>query len=131
MSADNYIFVLRTPRPRGSTRMQMQDPISGIWRDVNSVEYEWRVKHVVGAYWESDVEIVAEFHDAKVFRSQLNAYQYAEELLGSMDYVEYGINPITLVFPYPATSDDGVWSDAASSNRQSDDHKLQVHDCRC
>jgi hypothetical protein len=94
MSSDDYIFILKTP----------------VHAEISIAE-EYRVKHVLGAYWESEEEMLAEFEKSPVFYDKAAALLHASDLLekeSEVYPVEYGIRFI---------ESDKVFPDRVSSQR--------------
>ena len=74
MSADNYIFVARMP------------------------DGSYRVKEVLGAYWNTKEECIEEMERGTRFVDRARALVYAHDLANET-YIEYGVQEMSLYEP--------------------------------
>ena len=98
MSADNGIYILRTPaRPIKSGNMY-----------TNQKGDEYRVAEstdsVIEGYEFSDLLVASIFGDSEVFTVFSNAMEYARSLLEDLSICEYGIITISRNSPFPNIS---------------------------
>jgi hypothetical protein len=103
VSSDDYIFVLESPAEClcGHTEGLHKPDCPVAWGTT-----EYRVKHVLGAYWENEDEMLAEFSkgDIPIFYDERQALITAYELErkeSEVYPVEYGVRKITSKTPVP------------------------------
>jgi hypothetical protein len=72
MSADNYIFVAKFS------------------------DDSYRVKHVLGAYWETQEEAREEMERGQEYTDRATALLAAHDMYAEQDIVEYGVSEIDL-----------------------------------
>jgi hypothetical protein len=103
VSSDDYIFVLESPAECfcGHTEGLHQADCPVAWGTT-----EYRVKHVLGAYWENEDEMLAEFSkgDIPIFHDEGQALVAAHKLHDKESEVypvEYGVSKIKSETPVP------------------------------
>lgn len=105
MSSDDYIFVLQTPLECtcGGVHSHSDCPIR-LSQLQNGDGWEYRIAHVVGAYWENEDEMFEEFSDSAVYYRKDKALVIAHELedrASQLFPVEYGVKVIYGKQPFP------------------------------